>query len=294
MELRHFRCFAAVAENLHFARAAAQIGISPPALTKQIQEIERTLEVRLFQRTKRSVALTSAGEIFWIEVKRTLEQAERTEEAARRAGRGEIGRIEIGYVAAAAYSGSLQIEVARFRQAYPDVQLNFREGNMDSLPQLVGSGSVDLAFVRPPMACPDDVMLVDLMSEHWIIALPGNIALAQAAATVPIRPADLAAQRFVMPEQAEGTYEIGRRGRFAPNLGPRPGGLVAVITLVSLGEGIAVVPASVIGRICMPGVVYREIAGKPIRTGIAVACRRHEKSPAVRAFIKQIIALRKK
>jgi DNA-binding transcriptional LysR family regulator len=91
-----------------------------------------------------------------------------------------------------------------------------------------------------------------------------------------------------LPEQPAGAHEIGRRGRFVPIMGPSPGGLVAVITLVSLEEGIAIVPASVLDRICMPGVVYREIAGKPTQTGIAVACRRHEKSPAVKAFIKQI------
>ncbi|HEY4318207.1 MAG TPA: LysR family transcriptional regulator [Herbaspirillum sp.] len=288
MELRHFRCFAAVAENLHFARAAAQIGISPPALTKQIQEIERLLEVRLFQRTKRSVALTSAGEIFWVEARRTLEQAARAEEAARRAGRGEIGRIEIGYVASAAYSGLLQTEIARFRQTYPDVKLNLSETQMDSLPQLVGDGGMDLAFIRPPMDCPGNVTMTNLLSDRWIVALTENTALAQTPSTAAVRPAELAGQRFILPEQAAGALEVGRRGRFVPNLGPRPGGLVAVITLVSLGEGVAIVPASVLDRICMPGVVYREISGKPIQTGIAVAYRRHEKSPAVRAFIRQI------
>jgi DNA-binding transcriptional LysR family regulator len=288
MELRHFRCFIAVAENLHFARAAAQIGISPPALTKQIQEIERLLEVRLFQRTKRSVALTSAGEIFWVEARRTLEQAARAEEAARRAGRGEIGRIEIGYVASAAYSGLLQTEIARFRHTYPDVKLNLAETHMDSLPQLVGDGRMDLAFIRPPMDCPGNVTTVDLLSDRWVVALAENTALGQTPPTVAMRPAQLAGQRFILPEQPAGTLEVGRRGRFVPNLGPRPGGLVAVITLVSLGEGVAIVPGSLVDRIGMPGVVYREISGKPIQTGIAVAYRRHEKSPAVRAFIKQI------
>jgi DNA-binding transcriptional LysR family regulator len=288
MELRHFRCFTAVAENLHFARAAAQIGISPPALTKQIQEIERLLEVRLFLRTKRSVALTSAGEIFWVEARRTLEQAARAEEVARRAGRGEIGRIEIGYVASAAYSGLLQTEIARFRQTYPDIKLNLFETNMESLPQLVGNGGMDLAFIRPPMDCPANVTMVNLLSDRWVVALAEDTALGQTPAKVALRPAELAGQRFILPEQQAGTLEVGRRGRFVPNLGPNPGGLVAVITLVSLGEGVAVVPASVIDRICMPGVVYREISGKPAQTGIAVAYRRHEKSPAVRAFIKQV------
>ena len=287
MELRHFRCFVAVAENLHFARAAAQIGISPPALTKQIQEIERELDARLFQRTKRSVALTSAGEILWVEALRTLKQAAGAEEAARRAGRGEIGRIEIGYVTSAAYSGLLQAEIARFRQAYPGVKLNLAEKRMDTLPHLVGSGAIDLAFIRPPMTYPANVATIDLLSDRWVVALAAGSALAQAS-DIEIKPADLSDQVFVLPEQPSGAHEMARRGRFVPKLGPSPGGLAAVVTSVSLGEGVAVIPASVMDCIRMPGVVYREISGKPTQTGIAMAYRRHEKSPAVRAFLKQI------
>jgi DNA-binding transcriptional LysR family regulator len=156
------------------------------------------------------------------------------------------------------------------------------------LPQLVGSGSMDLAFIRPPLACPSEVTTVNLLSERFVVALAENSALALATTTGAVRPVDLAGQRFILPEQPAGAHEMGRRGRFVPNLGPSPGGLVAVITLVSLGEGVAVVPASVLDRVCMPGVVYREISGKPTQTGIAVTFRRHEKSPAVRAFIKQI------
>jgi len=285
MELRHFRCFAAVAETLHFARAAEQLGISPPALTKQIQEIERLLNVRLFQRTKRSVSLTSAGEVFREEVLRTLQQAARAEEAARRAGRGEIGRIEIGYIASAAYSGLLQIEVARFRNAYPLVQLNLTEAPMERLPLLVSDGGLDLAFIRPPVACPPDISLMTLLYDDFVAALPQDSPLAHKDV---LPAADLAAEPFILPEQASGTMEVARRGRFVPRTIANPGGLVAVITLVSLGQGVAIVPVSVMQRVHMPGVVYRQIEGKAIPGTIALASRRHEKSPVVRAFLKQL------
>lgn len=285
MELRHFRCFAAVADTLHFARAAEQLGISPPALTKQIQEIERSLDVRLFQRTKRSVNLTSAGEVFREEVLRTLQQADRAEDAARRAGRGEIGRIEIGYIASAAYSGLLQAEVARFRNTYPLVKLKLSEAPMDSLPLMVSNGSMDLAFIRPPVPCPPDVAVMNLMYDDFIAALPEDSPLARKEV---LPAADLAEQQFILPEQASGTMEVGRRGRFAPRTTANPGGLVAVITLVSLGQGVAIVPVSVMQRVQMPGVVYRKIEGKSIPGAIALASRRHEKSPVVRAFLKQL------
>ncbi len=243
--------------------------------------------MRLFHRTKRSVSLTSAGEVFLEEALRTLQQAARAEEAARRAGRGEIGRIEIGYIASAAYSGLLQTEVARFREAYPLVQLNLIEAPMDTLPLEVSNGSLDLAFIRPPVPCPADVTFMTLLYDDFVAALPEQSPLARK----DILPAaDLASERFILPEQASGTVEVGRRGRFVPRTIHNPGGLVAVITLVSLGQGVAIVPASVMERVHMPGVVYRQIEGKSIPGAIALASRRHEKSPVVKVFLKQLKA----
>ena len=285
MELRHLRYFLTLAETLHFARAAEQLEISPPALTKQIQEIERYLGVQLFQRTKRSVRLSSAGEVFLEQARRTLQQAVRAEEAARRAGRGEIGRIDIGYIASAAYTGLLQTEIARFRQSHPGVELKLQETPMEQLPLQVSNGSIDLAFLRPPVVCHSDVMLSTLLADEFVAALPHDSPLTQHE-TLP--PAALANADFILPEQVDGTMEVGRRGHFVPRCIASPGGLVAVITLVSLGQGVAIVPASVIQTIAMPGVAYRRLAGKTIPGAIALAFRRHEKSAVVRAFLKQL------
>jgi DNA-binding transcriptional LysR family regulator len=98
MELRHLRYFVAVAGELHFTRAAEGLHISPPSLTQQIQNLEQELGARLFVRTKREVKLTDAGRRFLDEARATLQQAERAELVARRAGRGEVGRVEIGFV----------------------------------------------------------------------------------------------------------------------------------------------------------------------------------------------------
>lgn len=289
MELRHLRYFVELAETLHFARAAAELEISPPALTKQIQELERALGVRLFVRTKRSVSLSTAGEVFLEEARQTLLQAARAEEIARRAGRGEIGRIAIGYVASAAYTGLLQTEVARFRQSHPHVALTLTEGVMDQLPLQVSNGVLDLAFVRAPVITPEDVVLHTMLNDEFILALPADSPLCndhEEGDGVPA--AVLAACNFILPEQAAGTMEVGRRGRFVPRVHASPGGLVAVITLVSLGHGVAVVPASVMERIDMPGVQYRRLAGKPLPSTIALVSRRHEKSPAVKALLVQL------
>ncbi|WP_257572374.1 LysR family transcriptional regulator [Janthinobacterium sp. UMAB-60] len=288
MELRHFRCVLAVAHSLHFARAAAELGISPPALTKQVQETEQLLGTRLFQRSKRAVSLTAAGELFVIEATRALAQLAQAQDVARRAGRGELGRLEIGYVASAAYSGVLQDQFARFRASHPGIHISAREYAMDALPGLLDQGRVDLAFVRPPLHLPDGLDSVVLLRDRFVLAVQADspLALQQIAG-----PAALAQQAFIVPEQELGTLEVSRRGGFAAQVVSRPGSLVAVLTEVSLGVGCAIVPHSVMASVQLPGVVFRELQGPQISSEIAVAFRRHEQAPAARAFIAQLRAV---
>src|SRR4030095_3718154 len=126
MELRHFRYFVAVAEELHFGRAATRMHVAQPALSRQIRNLEDEMELRLFERDRRRVALTAAGGVFLDEVKRLLEQLERAVEAARRAARGERGTLRIAFVPAVAYTGLPEI-VRAFRQRLPDVEVRLQE-----------------------------------------------------------------------------------------------------------------------------------------------------------------------
>src|SRR5450830_520138 len=162
---------------------------------------------------------------------------------------------------------------------------------MDGLPVMVSNGTMDLAFIRPPVPCPQDVTFMTLIYDDFVAALPEDSPLAQKD-TLPA--ADLATEQFILPEQASGTMEVARRGRFVPRTMANPGGLVAVVTLVSLGQGVAIVPASVMETVNMPGVVYRRIAGKSIPGSIALASRRHEKSAVVRAFLQQLKQLKQR
>ncbi|CDG83230.1 LysR family transcriptional regulator [Janthinobacterium agaricidamnosum] len=285
MELRHFRCFLAVARLLHFSRAAAELGMSPPALSKQIQEAENQLGTRLFNRSKRSVALTSAGQLFEIEAQRALQQFELAQEVARRAGRGELGRLELGYVASAAYAGVLQQQFALFRRSHPGIELRSKEYPMELLPELLDQHRLDLAFVRPPMAYPEGIDSVVLLRDRFVVALRDDSPLALLG---DIAPARLSQEAFIVPEQELGTAQVSQRGGFTARISDRPGSLLAVLTEVSLGAGCAVVPFSVVDHVRLPGVCYREIAGPPIASEIAAAFRRHEKAPAALAFINQI------
>jgi len=288
MELRHLRYFMAVAEELHFARAAERLGITGPTLTVQIQELERSLRARLFVRSRRSVTLTPAGEAFLGEARLAVAQFERAESAGRRAGRGEIGRIELGYVGSAAYSGALQAQVQRFRMARPEVEIVATEYPMDTLPALLEEGRVDVGFVRMPMQLPGALMAHALVHDVFCVALPSRHA--QVGGAGPLRARSLAGERFIVPEQPLGTYEVGRRGRFTPRIGGVPGSLVAVLAQVSVGAGIAIVPSVLKDVIDMPGVRFRPLAGKPIASGVAAIFRRQERSAAANAFIQQVRA----
>ncbi|MET3793394.1 LysR substrate-binding domain-containing protein [Aquamicrobium terrae] len=288
MELRHLRYFVVLAEELHFARAAERLNIAPPTLTVQIQEVERSLSAKLFVRTKRSVALTRAGEIFLDEARGVLEQFGRAQSVGRRAGRGEIGRVEIGYVGSAAYAGVLQDQISDFLKAWPGVDLNAQETVMGLLPKLVVGGQVDVGFVRLPISIPEALQYHVLLRDRFCLALPKQHRATEDFE--PVRPADLKDEPFISPEQSAGTYELARRGGFHPRIVSAPGSLLAVLTQVSLGIGISVIPTAACGVLNLPGVEVRQVSGEPIASEVAAVFRRDETSPAVSNFVAQLTA----
>lgn len=288
MELRHLRYFVALAEELHFARAAERLNIAAPTLTVQIQEIERRLGALLFVRTKRSVSITPAGEVFLKEARLVLDQFDRAESVGRRAGRGEIGRIEIGYVGSAAYAGALQLQINRFAHDWPQVELHSREFPMEELPKLIEEGNLDIGFVRLPMTLSASLDAHVLLQDYFCLALPSDhrLALSEAGDQYAL----LSESRFIVPEQEAGTFEVARRGGFTPKIVARPGGLLAVLTQVSLGAGISVIPGVVRNVVSMPNTLFRPIIGKPIKSEVAAIFRSKENAASVENFIAQICA----
>ncbi|MBB4866322.1 DNA-binding transcriptional LysR family regulator [Pseudomonas nitritireducens] len=285
MEIRHFRYFLSVAHHGHFTRAAEQLGIAPPTLSRQIQDMEKELGVLLFQRSQREVRLTAAGEALLAEAELAVRQFDAAQLGAQRAGRGETGRLRLGYVASAAYSGVLQQHVEHFSRALPSVDLDISEGPMAQLPAQVRDGVFDLAYVRSPMSLPEELAAIALQEEGFVLALPASSRLNELK---EIRAARLSEETFILPEQISGTLAVASAGGFSPRLGQQPGSLVAVIALVSLGRGIAVVPESVVRRVQLPQVNYRPLADCNPRSWLSLLHRRFEKSPLVQRYIEQV------
>jgi DNA-binding transcriptional LysR family regulator len=158
---------------------------------------------------------------------------------------------------------------------------------MIDLPTLLAEGQVDIGFVRMPMMLPAGLSRYITARDEFCVAFPADHP--EAAIRDPVRPARLAGETFVLPEQDAGTYEVARRGRFSPQIVSSPGGIVAVLAQVSLGSGISVLPSVAATTIRIPNIAFRSLAGDPIRSEVAAIFRTREASLAVKNFIQQIV-----
>src|SRR4029453_2884439 len=172
MELRHLRYFVAVAQELHFGRAAARLQVAQPALSRQIRDLEEEMALRLFERNRRRVALTAAGAAFLDEARSLLGHVERAVHTARRAARGEHGTLRIGYVPAVVYTGLPEI-VRAFRKRLPGVAVQFKEMSPPlQLEALLGE-RVDVGFVRGPVHEPA-LAAMTVLEEPLVAVLPSG------------------------------------------------------------------------------------------------------------------------
>jgi DNA-binding transcriptional LysR family regulator len=172
MELRHIRYFLAVAEERHFTRAAAKIGIGQPPLSQQIKDLEAEIGAPLFHRVAHGAELTSAGEAFLQAVKEMPTLAERATKAARRAARGETGSLRLGYTPSATFNAAVPSAIRAFRRAYPEVDLTLEEANTTPLVTGLREGTLDAVFVRPGTSGTEELQLRRLSDDPIVVALP--------------------------------------------------------------------------------------------------------------------------
>lgn len=295
LELRHLRYFLAVAEELNYGRAAERLKIAQPGLSQQIRSLEAIVGAALFDRSRRAVQLTLAGQLLAVEARKTLAQAELALVAAQRAGRGEIGRIAIGYTASAAYTGVLTAVVGSFRAQHPEVELQITEMEMQRQLDAIAEDRLDVGFIRPPVPLPLGIASLPLLQEAVLLALPEPHPLAASGEAVPL--AELAGEVFITPRHAPATsfhhhtLAAAQAAGFVPRTGPQGRDFVTIASMVAVGLGVALVPQS-LRCIQLPGIAYRPLAGPPIAAELALAHRRSEPSPVARSFVRHARGLK--
>jgi DNA-binding transcriptional LysR family regulator len=288
MELRHLRYFVAVAEELHFGRAAERLRIAQPPLSRQIADLERELGTPLFSRVKRRIQLTHAGRAFLEEARLTLAQAERARRAAQGAARGEVGRLRVGLVEAATYSGILPDVIGVFRREAPEVGFELFELSSLLQTEALREGRIDVGILHsPPYDAKQWLQLERVLADPMVAALPEGHRLA-ALERVPLT--ELASEPFLLFRRPNGPGLYDRimaacqAAGFSPSVAQEAGQVQTLVALVSAGAGVALVPGS-FAELRRPGLVYRPVSGLAVDMGTWVAWRTGDTPPVLERFI---------
>lgn len=295
LEMRQLRYFVAVAEEKHFGRAALRLHMTQPPLSQAIQALEADIGALLFARTKRSVALTPAGQALLPEARRILQQVSTLPDLVRRAATGESGLLTLAFVSTADYS-ILPPLLREFRQAFPHVQIDLRESTSDLQLEHLAQGQIDAGLLIPPL--PDQTKLgldyLPVLSEPLILAAPsGHKALRvegkmrlSAFSDLPL----IIFPRRISPALHDTILACFRNAGQTPHIGQEAIQMQTIVGLVSAGMGCALVPQSV-SNLKRPGVDYRELEDVTSHIETGLAWRKDNTSPVLQAFLE---LLRKK
>lgn len=287
MENRHLRRFVVLAEELHFTRAAARLGVPQPALSLQIRHLEEELGVALFRRTRRHVELTEAGEVFLTEARRALDQFNWAVRAARRAGQGEVGRLALGFVGPATYSVLPSI-LGGFHLRFPEVELDVDELNTGRQLPALREGRIQLGFLRPPTPSESDGLMVEpVLRETVVVALRRGHPLAGEPC---LHLGELAGEPLLMfrrdlePTLYDSYLRLCADAGITPSVLHSANPMHLIVGLVAAGLGFTILPASA-RNLKRPDVVYRALRPQPPRVVLAAAWRADDESPVLRAFL---------
>ena len=284
VELRHLRYFVAVAEELHFGRAAARLNIVQPALTAQIKALEAILGVELLARSKRHVELTEAGREFLKESHSAIAQIEAAVDTAVDIGRGAAGSIRIGYGANAAITGMISTSIRRFKAEWPGVALSLKEMPSSSVQDALIAGAMDIGY-----AVATDVRIKGVNSKRigqwpWMLALADDHSLSGHDA---ISVAQILTESFAVYAEADGRSTTVGVMSSIPDMAPghihRTSHVTGLMAYVASGLGISFVPASM-SIMNFPGVVFRPLAEALPPMEMYILWR-SDASPAARNYV---------
>ncbi|GEP60268.1 LysR substrate-binding domain-containing protein [Reyranella soli] len=292
MDLRRLRYFVAVAEELHFGRAARRLNVSQPPLSVQIRTLEREVGAPLLMRTQRRVELTEAGRVLLDEARRLLGQAEAAVIHARRAALGTVGRLTVGFVSTVDYS-ILPPLVRRFRQKHPGVALKLLELTGDRQQALLQSGELDLGLSILPSPAPG-LTTRPVFREPLIAGVPANHRLA-ARRRIALRA--LTAEPFIQfpREFAPGLYDLAiaacQGAGFTPHLAQEAIQMQTILGLVAAGLGVAVVPHCM-SKLQRPDVRYLALDARGFEVKTVALWHAENRAPALESLIAELPAER--
>ena len=284
VELRHLRYFVAVAEELHFGRAAARLHLSQPPLSQQIRRLEDLLGYALFARTSRSVKLTNAGEAYLERARRTLRNVQRDIEETRSIGQGEVGSLHIGFVGSAMLT-TLPAIFRAYREAYPRVRLHLHESFTSQVAEGLQNGTLDAGILRDGDAM-TTLKVTTLFSEPYVAVLPVTHAC---AGQKSISPGALRDEAFVYYPRTAGARAFEKpltlfeEHGFRPQIVQEASHWLTILRLVGAGLGVSVAPACV-QRIASPEVVCLPLRGAKVESDIELARVLGDSRPIVEHF----------
>ncbi|MCC2957185.1 LysR family transcriptional regulator [Massilia sp. IC2-477] len=289
LELRQLRHFVTVAEELHFGRAAERLHMTQPPLSQSIAGLEELLGAPLFLRNRRQVALTAAGSALLPEARRILLEAGALPELVRRVAAGEAGRLTLAFVSTADYSVLPSI-LQRYRAAFPEVRLVLREATSDVQAEELLQGRVDAGFVIPPLPGALDTTLGyrKVLAEPLILCAPAGLDALRGKGPVRLRdlpPLPLVIfPRAAAPALHDAILATFRAAGITPVIGQEALQMQTIVSLVSGGMGLALVPQSV-SNLMRAGVEYRALHEPTPLTELGLAWRRDNASPVLRSFL---------
>jgi DNA-binding transcriptional LysR family regulator len=289
IELRHLRYFLAVAETLHFGRAAKKLGIAQPPLSQQIRRLEALLGAPLFERTTRGVALTPAGLVLRERVAGTLARIADDLEQTRRVARGEEGRLTVAFSGSVMFT-ALPTAIQQYRRAYPRVEVQLREMWTSEQLRSLTDGAIDVALMRDSGRHPE-LNTSSLLHEPFQVVLPAEHPLRRHRS---IDVAAIAGEPFVLFARRMGPLAFDRTVRccldagFQPQIVQEAPQFPTLIRLVAAGLGVSLVPACV-ATIAIPGAIYRPIRSRRW-TSVDIATRLATPGPTAAAFVSTVRA----
>lgn len=287
MDIRALECFTILAEELHFRRAAARLNMAQPTLSARIKVLEQEVGVSLLTRNRRDVNLTEAGRIFAKHAALSLRSGQEAILSARRAAKGEIGRLHFGFTGLTSYAAMPEL-IQRYRLAFPQVEIDLVSSESAKLETSLLSGEIDIALLHPPLAAAG-LATKELASQPLVLALPASHPLVELD-RVPIRK--LAGEPFLIAPRRAGAnlydqiIQFCRQAGFSPNVVQEVTTMTTLVGLAAAGVGCGFVIQS-LQALKWPGVVYRPLSGGKIpRLRTALAWRDGDITAAAGGLVK--------